>query len=100
MESLIQPVLTGMNWLTPDLQALALSTAVTALCEAWTTHILLQKIRFRLDFLPHQRVYGRVITAGWAGGWEETAMKRTTYPRARITKFGRYIFDLLIDDFA
>ena len=45
-------------------------------------------------FWPHQRVYGRVITAGWAGGWggqKETAMSEPTYPLARITKFGRYM---------
>ena len=44
---------------------------------------------------PHQRVYGRAITIGWAGGWaggrKETAMSEPTYPRARITKFGRHI---------
>jgi hypothetical protein len=46
METLIQPVLTSMNWLQMDGQVLALSTAVTAVCEAWTSYFLTQKVRF------------------------------------------------------
>jgi hypothetical protein len=48
------------------------------------------------NFWPHQRIYGRVITTGWASGWvggraEGNGDEQTNYPRARITKFGRYI---------
>ena len=47
---------------------------------------------------PHQRVYGRAITIGWAcgrvgglaGGRKETTKGEPSYHRA-ITKFGRHI---------
>ena len=51
---------------------------------------------------PHQRVCDRVITAGWAGGWDEMAMNEPTYRGARSTKFGRYAarpYFLLVPNF-
>ena len=45
----------------------------------------------RRSFWPHQRVYGRVIIAGRAGG-EGNGDERTNLSSSyRITKFGRYI---------
>ena len=38
-----------------------------------------------------QSDYRRLVGGGRAGGREETAMSEPTYPRARITKFGRHI---------
>jgi len=47
MELLIQPVVSGVSLLQTDAQLVAMSAAITALCEAWSTNILTHKIRFR-----------------------------------------------------
>jgi len=47
MELLIQPVVNGVNELQADSQLVAISAAVSALCEAWSSNILAHKIRFR-----------------------------------------------------
>ena len=54
MEYLIQPVITATSRFKPESQLLALSTAISGLCEAWTTSILSQKIRFRLASVSMQ----------------------------------------------
>ena len=41
------PIVKSLWRLSPDNQFSVLSTAVTALCEAWTSNILKDRIRFR-----------------------------------------------------
>ena len=45
-------------------------------------------------FWLHQRVYGRVITAGWTGVWAEGKLRRWAnylIKGARVTKSGKYV---------
>jgi len=47
MELLVQPIVAATDHLQTDAQLTALTTALSALCEAWSTNILSHKIRFR-----------------------------------------------------
>jgi len=50
MDQLIQPVINAASrLLQSDAQLMTVSTAVTALCEAWSSNILARKIRFRFQ---------------------------------------------------
>jgi len=53
MELLIEPVITGVRRLHVEAQLIAVSAAVTSLCEAWSTNILQHKIRFRYIISLH-----------------------------------------------
>jgi len=49
MEAFVQPVVNAVNLqlLQADAQLVAVSAVLSALCEAWSSNILAQKIRFR-----------------------------------------------------
>jgi len=47
MEQLVEPIMSAVSRLDTDSQTTALNDVITALCDAWTTHILSRKIRFR-----------------------------------------------------
>ena len=47
LDSLIDPVVAGVSKLRTTSQISAISMSVNAMCEAWTAHILKQKMRFR-----------------------------------------------------
>ena len=47
MDTLMEPVITGVSRLKVTAQLGTISLAVVATCEAWTDYILQQKIKFR-----------------------------------------------------
>jgi len=47
VDSLLEPVVAGVNRLRPSAQLEALTTVITDICDAWTANILTKKIRFR-----------------------------------------------------
>ncbi len=47
MDSLMEPVVSGVSKLKTPAQLSAISIAVVAMCEAWTNFIFKHKIRFR-----------------------------------------------------
>ena len=47
LDTLIDPVVAGVSKLRKTSQISAISMSVNAMCEAWTAHILKQKMRFR-----------------------------------------------------
>ena len=47
MELLVEPVLRAVNQLHIDSQISAMTLAIAAFCEAWSSNILARKIRFR-----------------------------------------------------
>ena len=47
VELLVEPVLRAVNQLHVDSQISAMTLAITAFCEAWSSSILARKIRFR-----------------------------------------------------
>ena len=52
LDTLIEPVVAGVSKLRATSQISAISMSVNAMCEAWTAHILKQKMRFRWVLLP------------------------------------------------
>lgn len=47
VDSLLEPVVSGVSRLQPMARLDALSAALTSMCDAWTSNILTKKIRFR-----------------------------------------------------